>query len=85
MTAIETLDRRDADPVAVQATLRDLTVINTLFGGRQAVVWGVRRLLEQAHPARPVTLLDVGAGSGDITGHLATAVCRRWRSTPLSV
>ena len=85
MTAIETLDRRDADPVAVQATLRDLTGLKPLFGGRQAVVWGVRRLLELAHPTRPVTLLDVGAGSGDITGHLVTAVGRRWRITPLAL
>jgi 2-polyprenyl-3-methyl-5-hydroxy-6-metoxy-1,4-benzoquinol methylase len=84
MTGLETLDRRDADPVAVRATLRDLTVINTLFGGRQAVAWGVGRLLDDVRPRGPVTLLDVGAGSGDITRHVA-ATATRWPIVPLAL
>lgn len=67
---LETLDHRDADPTVARATLADLAVSNTLFGGRQAARWGVERLLKDAPTRTGVTLLDVGAGAGDIARHL---------------
>jgi SAM-dependent methyltransferase len=75
--SVETLDRRDAEPRVVRATLRDLAVVNALFGGRQAAAWGVRRSLAPSN-AGPVTLLDLGAGMGDVARHLAARLGPRW-------
>ena len=55
-------------------SLRDVALANRLFGGRRAVLVEVRRVLRGAHatPAHtndstgPLTLLDIGAGLGDI-------------------
>lgn len=82
--ALETLDRRDADPAVVRATLADIAVANALFGGRQAATWGVRRLLD-GQPAGAVTLLDVGAGKGDIVRHLAARLAPRWTLRPVAL
>jgi len=76
-TLPETLDRRDAEPATARRILRDLTLVNTLFGGRQAVRWGVAQLLRGLPPERSVTVLDVGAGAGDIARHLRTITPRR--------
>jgi len=76
-TRLETLDRRDAEPAVATRNLRDLALVNTLFGGRQAVRWGVARLLRGLPPGRAVTVLDVGAGAGDIAQHLRATVCPR--------
>lgn len=66
----EALDDRSCDPVVVRAALRDISVANRLFGGRAAVAYGVRQLLDRTKPRRPLTLLDLGAGGGDIAAHL---------------
>ena len=74
---IETLDQ-SVDPPAdvVRATLRDIAVSNMLFGGRQAVRYGLQEVLRQLPVRSHVTLLDVGAGMGDILEYLAAA-CER--------
>jgi len=82
--AVETLDCRDADPAVVRATLADIAVSNTLFGGRQAATWGVRRLLA-GRAAGPITLLDVGAGMGDIARHLVARLAPRWALRPVAL
>lgn len=66
----EALDSSDCDPKLVRATLHDISRANLLFGGRAAVAYGVKRLLSGAKPGRQFTLLDAGAGSGDIVTHL---------------
>jgi 2-polyprenyl-3-methyl-5-hydroxy-6-metoxy-1,4-benzoquinol methylase len=82
---LETLDRRDAEPALVRRTLTDISVSNALFGGRQAVRWGLRRVLADTHTARPLTVLDVGAGRGDILLHVRRALAPRWRLAPLAL
>ncbi len=67
---VEALDSPSCEPMIARATLNDITRCNTLFGGRAAVVYGVRQLLEQSNARGPVTLLDVGAGSGDVASYL---------------
>lgn len=67
----EALDVRGCDPAVVRAALKDIAVSNTLLGGRAAVTFGVRRLLDRTQPRRPITLLDLGAGAGDIADYLA--------------
>ncbi len=81
----ETLDRRDAEPALVRRTLADLSVSNALFGGRQAVHWGLSRLLEDARAAGPLTVLDVGAGMGDILLHVQRRLAARWPLRPVAV
>lgn len=61
----ELLDRPDADPAAVRLSLLNIARANALFGGWSALRWGLRRLL-QPPAGRPVTLLDIGTGAGDL-------------------
>jgi ubiquinone/menaquinone biosynthesis C-methylase UbiE len=75
----EVLDGQAGEPRVVQATLRDIARVNALLGGRAAAAFGLRTLLRTAPRGRPLTLLDVGAGSGDIASHLA-ALAARWRA-----
>ena len=49
---------------------------NTLFGGRAAVSFGVDLLLAGTAPHRRITLLDVGAGGGDIARFIARRAAR---------
>jgi SAM-dependent methyltransferase len=81
----ETLDHRDAEPALVRRTLADISVSNTLFGGRQAVRWGLRRVLAHTRTARPLSVLDVGAGMGDILLHVRRSLAPRWRLAPLAL
>lgn len=65
----EALDSPACDPALARATLRDVAKANTLFGGRAAVTFGLDRLLVH-RPGERVTILDVGAGMGDILGYV---------------
>jgi SAM-dependent methyltransferase len=67
----EALDHPGGDPAVVRATLADIARVNALLGGSAAAAFGLGRLLDQSTPGHPLTLLDVGAGSGDIALHLA--------------
>jgi 2-polyprenyl-3-methyl-5-hydroxy-6-metoxy-1,4-benzoquinol methylase len=62
----EALDGTACPPVLARTLLKDIGRSNALFGGRAAVIWGVRRLLDGIRPDSRLTLLDVGAGAGDI-------------------
>jgi SAM-dependent methyltransferase len=66
----EALDTPDGDAATARATLADIVRINALFGGSAAAAFGLGRLLEPAQRSHTLTLLDVGAGSGDIAQHL---------------
>ena len=57
---IELLDDPDADPAAVTLSLRNVARANRWFGGAAAVRYGLRRLLRDVPPGRPLTLLDLG-------------------------
>ncbi len=68
----ELLDHPDADPAEVRASLHHIARANWWFGGWWAVRHGLGRVAPRTAPA-PLTLLDIGCGSGDL---LARAV--RW-------
>jgi SAM-dependent methyltransferase len=53
----------------VARSLQDIARSNRWFGGRQAVRYGFERLV-RGRPSSPVSVLDVGTGSGDIPRHL---------------
>ncbi len=74
---LEALDAPDCPADVARATLGDIAVSNTLFGGRGAAWFGLRRLLAEGVPQRPLTLLDIGAGSCDIARYLARCAARR--------
>lgn len=67
----EATDRRSLDSRVAEVTLRDIAVANRWFGGRAAVLFGVRRLLAGASRGGCYRVLDLGAGMGDITRWLA--------------
>jgi SAM-dependent methyltransferase len=62
----ELLDDPDADPAAVRISLRNVARANRWFGGAAAVRFGLRRLLRDVPRGRPLTLLDLGTGAGDL-------------------
>jgi ubiquinone/menaquinone biosynthesis C-methylase UbiE len=74
---VETLDDPGCPAPVARATLRDIARANALLGGRQAAAWGVDRLLRHGSHGSTVTLLDVGAGSGDIARYLTMRAGRR--------
>jgi len=71
MIGTELLDDPRSDPVLVGRELRDIARLNALFGGTRAVVRELRFFFERRRAMgnrkrETWTLLDVGAGSGDI-------------------
>ncbi|MDX2193378.1 MAG: methyltransferase domain-containing protein [Gemmatimonadales bacterium] len=62
----ELLDDPAADPALVRQSLGHIARSNAWFGGRAAVRFGLARLLAGQPRRRPLTLLDVGSGAGDL-------------------
>ncbi len=84
----EALDSAECDPKLARATLHDITRANQLFGGRAAVAYGVKRLLNGTKAVQEFTLLDAGAGSGDIVeylNHQTSRYCVRLNCITLDV
>jgi 2-polyprenyl-3-methyl-5-hydroxy-6-metoxy-1,4-benzoquinol methylase len=79
MIGRETLDDPRAAPAAVRRTLGDIARLNSLFGGTRAVVGALTPFFQRACNVQrgtcdvQWTLLDVGAGSGDIARAAAAA------------
>ncbi|MFQ5703411.1 MAG: methyltransferase domain-containing protein [Gemmatimonadales bacterium] len=73
----EALDTRQCEPGIARATLRDIARANALFGGTAAVGFGVAKLLGGKKSGAQLSLLDAGAGAGDITAHLSRKSPRR--------
>jgi ubiquinone/menaquinone biosynthesis C-methylase UbiE len=67
----ELLDSDAATPAEVQQTLADLRRINRWFGGisttRRMLEQAVARIHKRSSDRGEITLLDVGAGSGDVS------------------
>ncbi|MCZ6917504.1 MAG: methyltransferase domain-containing protein [Gemmatimonadetes bacterium] len=76
---IEALDSPTFDAALTRITLADIARSNTVFGGRAAVAYGVKRLLRGEAARGALSVLDVGAGSGDVLAYLT----RRWRGVPI--
>jgi len=75
---VELLDDPRAAPEAVRAELRDIAVLNSLFGGVRAVVGALQPFFATGASAgaREWTLVDVGTGLGDIPRAAARAARR---------
>jgi SAM-dependent methyltransferase len=61
----ELLDDPEADSARVAESLRHIVRSNRWFGGRSALRWGVARALD-GRERRPLVLLDLGTGAGDL-------------------
>ena len=71
---LEALDDPRCPDELARATLGDIAVVNRLFGGRAAAAFGLDRVLAGGPPPEDrLSLLDVGAGAGDV----AAALIRR--------
>lgn len=69
-------DAGQLDALVVRRSLGDVARANALFGGTRAVIAELERALRRAPTGRPLSLLDVGTGRGDIPA-AATAWSRR--------
>jgi SAM-dependent methyltransferase len=72
---VELIDDPAIDPAVVVRSLRDVARSNTLFGGRRAVLRALEPMLRASRGAT-LTLLDVGAGVGDIPARASRAARR---------
>lgn len=70
----ELLDQKAGSPREVEKSLRDIARINACLGGAAVVENALWPLLEGRSEA---TILDIGAGSGDIARRLVTRAARR--------
>jgi SAM-dependent methyltransferase len=73
---VEALDDPRCPPLLARRTLEDIARANRLFGGRGAPAFALDLLLRDA-PAGRLTLLDVGAGGGDVARALVARARRR--------
>jgi hypothetical protein len=74
----EALDSPDFDAILTRATLGDIALANQYLGGRTAVAYGVARLLA-THATGSFTMLDAGAGGGDIARYVEGKLSRNGR------
>ena len=70
--ALEIMDDLHCSGEVVHQTLRELETINYLLGGNYVTIDGVSQLLSDRSGSRPVTIADLGCGSGD----LLKLICR---------
>ncbi|TCJ13356.1 methyltransferase domain-containing protein [Flaviaesturariibacter flavus] len=61
----ELLDRDDIPFADIAQNMRELDVINTRLGGHVITTSGLRTLLGDERPTRPVRVLEIGCGGGD--------------------
>lgn len=72
---IEILDDPSTDPALAVRSLHDVAKANRLFGGRQAIIAELNRLVPPN--ATTISLLDIGTGLGDIPAAASAALQRR--------
>ncbi len=63
---VELLDDPAADPETVRRSLGNVARANRWFGGGAAVHHGLERVLRGVPRGRPLTMLDLGTGAGDL-------------------
>ena len=76
-TAPELMDAQATDLATVEACLRDLERINRWTGAYRITLRWLERLLERQRLTRPLLVLDVGCGYGDMLRRIAAWAARR--------
>jgi SAM-dependent methyltransferase len=68
----EIMDDLACSGPVVEQTLRELDVINRLLGGNAVTLSGIRQMIRHHDPrSGPVTVADLGCGSGDLLRRIA--------------
>ncbi|MGH2617006.1 MAG: methyltransferase domain-containing protein [Thermomicrobiales bacterium] len=83
--AEELLDRTDNDPAELVANLRDIQTVNRLVGGTATVLRHLPGLVCHVPRGRPVEMLDLATGSGDIPREVVRWAARNARPLRLIV
>jgi ubiquinone/menaquinone biosynthesis C-methylase UbiE len=83
--AEELLDRAGHDPAELAANLQDIRTVNRLAGGIANVLRHLPGLLSQLPSGRPVEILDLATGCGDIPLSLVAWAERQGRPLHLTV
>jgi len=73
----ELMDDRSIDGPELVETLAQLRLINRLLGAAWPTLWGVAYLWKQAGSPKHLSILDMGAGSGDVNRRLLRWAARR--------
>jgi 2-polyprenyl-3-methyl-5-hydroxy-6-metoxy-1,4-benzoquinol methylase len=60
------MDNLDCNGQVVDQTLRELDVINHWLGGNAVTLSGLRKLLQPIDPNQPISIADLGCGSGEM-------------------
>jgi SAM-dependent methyltransferase len=71
IAAGELLDEPGISPEIVAANLRDLEFVNTYLGGAAPVLAHVKPVLQRASTDRPLEILDIACGGGDLLRAIA--------------
>ncbi len=72
----EIMDRPGNSREDLNAVLADISAINRRLGGVRAVLRGVRPFFERHAEPRPLKLLDIGTGGGDLPKELVRSAAR---------
>ena len=70
-TDIELMDDLSCEGEIIDKTLRELDVINHWLGGNQVTINGLSSLLSDIDKKRPLTIADIGCGSGDMVARIS--------------
>jgi ubiquinone/menaquinone biosynthesis C-methylase UbiE len=81
----ELLDRAGHDPAELAANLQDIRTVNHLAGGVATVLCHLPELLNPLPRGRPVEVLDLATGGGDIPLSLVAWAKRQGRPLELTV
>lgn len=79
----ELLDDTVSDSAELAENFRDIQRVNQLLGGTSTILRHLPRLLDAVPQGRPVTLLDLATGSGDIP--LAISRWAKRRNVPVTI
>lgn len=79
----EAMDGANLDPALLADDLRNLEVLNRLFGGRDVIRRRVLPLIAAGGSEKALTVLDIGSGSGDLCRYLVDACRSRGREVRL--
>jgi 2-polyprenyl-3-methyl-5-hydroxy-6-metoxy-1,4-benzoquinol methylase len=72
-SAAEIMDNLESSGPDLHQALRELETINYLLGGNYVTLNGIKQLIEGSDISNPITIVDLGCGSGDMLRWI-----RRW-------
>lgn len=62
---LELLDREDISFADIQQNMKELNIINTLLGGHNISIAGIKKILKKHSAGESITVCEIGCGGGD--------------------